>query len=114
VDSICKGIKEFLDVKILTDRKQIKVKISPGRPSLKSVYKNKWEFKHSIKWELNKQALLEAAKTDGIFPLITNTALEACDVLKKYKTQTFLEKTYVYQKDCFGSSTCFPQKGKAN
>ena len=35
VDSICKGIKEFLDVKILTERKQIKVKISPGRPSLK-------------------------------------------------------------------------------
>jgi len=78
VDSICKGIKEFLEVKILTDRKQIKVKISPGRPSLKSVYKNKWEFTHSIQWELNKQALLEASKIDGLFPLITNTALEAC------------------------------------
>jgi hypothetical protein len=39
----------------------MKVKISPGRPSLKSVYKNKWEFTHSIQWELNKQALLEVA-----------------------------------------------------
>jgi len=54
VDSIRQGIKEFLDVKILTDRKQIKVKISPGRPSLKSVYKNKWEFTYSIQWQLNK------------------------------------------------------------
>jgi hypothetical protein len=47
------------------------VKISPGRPSLKSVYKNKWEFTHRIQWQLNKQALLKASKTDKIFPLIT-------------------------------------------
>ncbi len=40
VDSICKGIKQFLDVRIVTERKQNKVKVSPGRPSLKSVYKN--------------------------------------------------------------------------
>ena len=39
VDSICKGIKQFLDVKKLTERKQIKVEISSGRPSLESVYK---------------------------------------------------------------------------
>ena len=68
---ICKGVREFLDVKILTERKQIKVKISPGRPSLKSVYKNKCEFTHRIQWQLNKQALLKASKTDKIFPLIT-------------------------------------------
>ena len=54
------------------------MKISPGRPSLtKSVYKNKWKFTYSIEWELNDKALAEAAKTDGIFPLITNTVLEA-------------------------------------
>ena len=29
IDSICKGVKEFLDVRILTERKQIKVKVSP-------------------------------------------------------------------------------------
>jgi hypothetical protein len=29
--------------------------------------------------------LSEASKTDGIFPLITNTTLEACEVLRKYK-----------------------------
>ena len=49
VDHICKGAEEFLDVQILTERKQVKVKISPGRPSLKSVYKNKWEFKYSLR-----------------------------------------------------------------
>jgi len=112
VDSICKGIKQFLDVKILTERKQIKVKISPGRPSLESVYKNKWEFKHRIQWELNKQALAEASKTDGIFPLITNTALEACEVLKKYKSQPFLEKRLYTKKTVLEVAPVFLKKEK--
>jgi len=112
VDSICKGIKEFLDVKILTERKQIRVKISPGRPSLKSVCKNKWEFKHRIQWELSKQALLEASKTDGLFPLITNTALEACEVLKKYKSQPFLEKRMYTKKTVLQVAPVFLKKEK--
>jgi len=37
------------------------------------------------------QALSEASKTDGIFPLITNTTLEACEVLRKYKSQLCIE-----------------------
>ena len=112
VDRICKGVKQFLDVKISTERKQIKVKISPGRPSLKSVYKNKWEFKHSIQWEFNQQALLEASKTDGIFPLITNTALQACEVLKKYKSQPFLEKRMYTKKTVLEVAPVFLKKEK--
>jgi len=112
VDRICKGVKEFLDVKILTERKQIKVKISPGRPSSKSVYKNKWQFKHRIQWELNKQALLQASKTDGLFPLITNTALEACEVLRKYKSQPFLEKRMYTKKTVLEVAPVFLKKEK--
>ncbi len=112
VNDICKGVKDFLDVRIITERKQKKVKISPGRPSLKSVYKNKWQFKHSIQWELNKQALLEAAKTDGIFPLITNTRIEACEVLRKYKTQPFLEKRMYTKKTVLQVAPVFLKKAK--
>ena len=93
VKGICKGVKGFIHVKILTKRKQIKVKLSPGRTCLsKSIFRNKWEFTYSIQWELNEKALADASKTDGIFPLITNTALEAREVLRKYKSQPFLEK----------------------
>ncbi|MBM9521363.1 hypothetical protein JWG39_16260, partial [Desulforhopalus vacuolatus] len=70
-------------VQILTDRKQIKVKVSPGRPGLDSVYKNKWESTYSIQWKLNEQALSEELKSDGVFPLITNTDLVAAEVLRK-------------------------------
>ncbi|MFC1817389.1 hypothetical protein ACFL0M_15995 [Thermodesulfobacteriota bacterium] len=38
-------VKGFIGVKIVTERKQVRVKVSPGRPSLlKSVYKNKWDL----------------------------------------------------------------------
>ena len=113
VEGICKGVKGLINVKILTERKQIRVKVSPGRPSLtKSVYKNKWEFTHSIEWELNEQALAEAAKTDGIFPLITNTVLEAGEVLRKYKDQPFLEKRMYTKKTVLEVAPVFLKKEK--
>ncbi|GMQ79624.1 MAG: hypothetical protein BMS9Abin03_050 [Thermodesulfobacteriota bacterium] len=88
------------------------MKVSPGRPSLKSVYKNKWEFKHTIQWELNKQALFEASKTDGLFPLITNIDLEACEVLRKYKSQPFLEKRMYTKKTVLQVAPVFLKKEK--
>ena len=85
---------------------------TPGRPSLKSVYKNKWEFKHRIEWELNKGAIAEVSKEDRIFPLITNTALAAGEVLKKYKSQPFLEKRMYTKKTDLQVAPVFPKKEK--
>jgi transposase len=112
VEKICKSVNEFVDVKISTKRKQIKVKASPGRPSAKSVYKTKWEFTHSIQWELNEQAIAEASKTDGVFPLITNTDLIAGEVLKKYKDQPFLEKRMYTKKTVLEVAPVFLKKEK--
>ena len=112
VDDICKDIKGLIDVKILTARKQVRVKVSPGRPSLKSAYKNKWEFTHSIQWEINQQGLTEAKKNDGIFPLITNTVLEASEVLRKYKSQPFLEKRMYTKKTVLEVAPVFIKKEK--
>jgi transposase len=113
VKGICKSVKGLIDVKIVTERKQVRVKVSPGRPSLtKSVYKNKWAFTHSIQWKLNEQALAEASKTDGVFPLITNTVLEAGAVLRKYKDQPFLEKRMYTKKTVLGVAPVFLKKEK--
>jgi transposase len=110
VDKICKDVKGFIDVNILTDRKQIKVKVSPGRPSVNSVYKNKWEFTHRIEWTLNEKAIAEVSRTDGIFPLITNTELEAAEVLRKYKNQPFLEKRMYTKKSVLEVAPVFIKK----
>lgn len=111
VDKICKDVKGFIDVKILTDRKHVKVKASPGRPSAtKSIYKYKWEFTYRIQWQTNEKALVRASKTDGIFPLITNTKLEATDVLKRYKSQPFLEKRMYTKKTVLEVAPVFLKK----
>ncbi|BBO83479.1 IS4 family transposase [Desulfosarcina ovata subsp. sediminis] len=110
IDKIVKDVKEFIDVRIATDRRQIKVKVSPGRPSLKSVYKNKWEFTHRIEWKLIEQGLIEASRIDGIFPLITNTQLEASEVLGKYKNQPFLEKRMYTKKSILEVAPVFIKK----
>ena len=111
VDNICKDVKGFIEVKILTDRKQVKVKASPGRPSpTKSIYKYKWEFRYGIQWQQNEQAIDKASKTDGLFPLITNTVLEASEVLKKYKSQPFLEKRMYTQKSVLEVAPVFLKK----
>ena len=111
VDKIVKGLKGLIDVKITTARKQVKVKMSPGRPSLtKSDYKNKWELTYSIQWQLNEAALAEASRIDGIFPLITNTDLEAGEVLRKYKNQPFLEKRMYTKKTILEVAPVFIKK----
>jgi len=112
IDSICKETKDLIDVKILTERKQVRVKTSPGRPSLESDYKNKWEFTYGIQWKLNEQTIAETSKTDGIFPLITNTKLEASEVLRKYKKQPFLEKRMYTKKTVLEVAPVFLKKEK--
>ncbi len=110
IDKICKDVKEFIDVKIITERKQVKVKVSPGRPSVNSVYKNKWEITYRIEWKLDEQAIVEASRTDGIFPLITNTESEAGEVLRKYKNQPFLEKRIYTKKSVLEVAPVFLKK----
>jgi transposase len=110
VNKITKDIKDLIDVKIIRQRKQVKVKVSPGRPSLTSEYKNKWEFTYSIQWTLNDKAIAEASKTDGVFPLTTNTKLEASEVLRKYKTQPFLEKRMYTKKTVLEVAPVFLKK----
>ena len=112
VGRICKEVGAFVEVQIVSDRKQIKEKISPGRPSLQSSYKNKWTFTYRLQWTLNEPALLDAAKTDGLFPLITNTDLAPAEVLRKYKTQPFLEKRMYTQKTILEVAPVFLKKEK--
>ncbi len=114
VDKICKTVQGLIDVRITTERKQVQVPSVPGRRVTlnRGTYKNKWVFKHKIEWALNDQAITEASKIDGVFPLITNTGLSAGDVLKKYKTQPFLEKRMYTKKTVLEVAPVFIKKEK--
>ena len=105
------AVKGFIDVKILTERKQVKVKVITRQAFFqKASTKTNGNLPHRIEWELNEQALAEASRTDGIFPLITNTELEASEVLRKYKNQPFLEKRMYTKKTVLEVAPVFIKK----
>lgn len=58
----------------------------------------------------NPAAIAQAQAMDGTFPLVTNTALPALDVLKKYKYQPHLEKRHFLNKSVLEISPVFLKK----
>ncbi len=53
-----------------------------------------------LRFSLNKKAIEETSKTDGIFPLIsTDTGLKAEEVIKAYKHQPFIEVKFDHVKN---------------
>jgi transposase len=72
-----------------------------GRPRKDSPYKISWKQIFSLAFSVDKDAVQEEEKTDGVFPLITNLDAEAYSakkVLEIYKFQPFLEKRHTQLK----------------
>ena len=65
-----------------------------------------------LEWSINELAVAEAACTDGVFPLVDNTALSAQDVLETYKEQPYLEKRHSTFKSVLEVSPIFLKKPK--
>ncbi len=112
VDKICKDVKELIDVKITSGRKQIYKRIpSTKRQPGEAVYENKWSFKYGLEWKINELNTLVISKTDGLFPLITNNhILDAAEVLIMYKRQSYLEKRMYTKKTILEVAPVFLKK----
>ena len=68
-----------------------------GRPSKDTPQKLTWKEVYSISFGIDKDAVQDEAKTDGVFPLVTNLDAKqysAKKVLEIYKFQPFLEKRF--------------------
>jgi len=68
-----------------------------GRPAKGSKGKITWKQVYSISFGINKRAVSEEEKTDGVFPLITNldpNTHPAKKVLEIYKFQPFIENRF--------------------
>ena len=112
VDKICKDISKLIDVKITSGRKQIYKRIpSTKRQAGEAVYENKWSFTYGLEWKLNEQNIIAISKTDGLFPLITNNhLLDAAEVLRMYKRQSYLEKRMYTKKTILEVAPVFLKK----
>ena len=98
IKKACKGAGGFLKVEILEEKTTQKIKIGRGRPGPNAQYEDIEQITYHMKWCRDEEAIEQALKTDGIFPLITNAALPAAEVLQIYKKQPFLEKRFYTKK----------------
>ena len=92
VKDVCKGVGDLFQVKIVEEKKVEKLRIGPGRPGPNTKYKEIESVSYRIEQSPDTEAIARKSETDGIFPLIANTTLEAAEVLKTYKKQPFPEK----------------------
>jgi transposase len=66
-----------------------------GRPSEQTKYLKETRTRFTLTWKLNVEAISEAEREDGVFPLLTNDRkLSATEVLQAYKRQPLLEKRF--------------------
>ena len=66
-----------------------------GRPSEQTKYLKEMRSRFTLTWKLNVEAIAEAEREDGVFPLLTNDRkLSATEVLRAYKRQPLLEKRF--------------------
>lgn len=66
-----------------------------GRPGEQTKYLKQVRLRYTLTWKLNLEALSEAEREDGVFPLLTNDRkLSATEVLRAYKRQPLLEKRF--------------------
>jgi transposase len=112
VNKICQNVDGLIDVKITKGRKQILKRIpSTRRRAGEPMYENKWSFNYGLEWKINEQAAMTVSKTDGLFPLITNNhILDAAEVLRMYKRQSYLEKRMYTKKSILNVAPVFLKK----
>jgi transposase len=93
--------QQVIRYEIHATRQYERVYQQKGRPRKDSPYKISWKQIFSLSFSVDKDAVQDEEKTDGVFPLITNLDAEAYPakkVLEIYKFQPFLEKRHTQLK----------------
>lgn len=76
--------------------------VSPGRPGPRTEYQRVEHWEYRLRLVEDGEALRRAARSDGLFPLLTNDeTLRLAEALGKYKYQPFVEKRHEQLKSVF-------------
>ena len=95
VETAILGVDRWLDVTIEERPEARFLQEKKGRPGTSTRYRRSQKLRFFLQWQLRPQNIEYDAKTDGMFPLITNDVdLGAGDLLRKYKYQPQLEKRH--------------------
>ena len=107
-----KGASDLFHIELIEEKQITRRQAGPGKPGSKTQYKEVEKTSYRLQWQLSHEAVKELAARDGIFPLITNTDLEAAEVLKRYKNQPYLEKRMYTTKSILRIAPVFLKKTK--
>ena len=101
---------KWMTVKIESQEEAEYRQAKSGRPNPKTQYVKKTRDRYGLTWELNQEALLQAEREDGVFPLLTNDrTLNAEEVLRAYKRQPLIEKRFSQFKTDFAVAPIYLQ-----
>jgi transposase len=96
-------VEGLLRIEIHTEVTQEYRQVGPGRPGPQTEYQRLENRRYWAQFAEDGEALVRAARTDGLFPLLTNDeSLGLAEALGKYKYQPFVEKRHEQLKSVFG------------
>lgn len=97
-----RGMERLIKVELI-HQEQVKLrKRSRGRPSKNTQYTREVKPRFDLSWQVDAEALEQARRTDGVFPLVTNdNTLSAEAILRAYKRQPIIEKRFSQLKTDF-------------
>jgi transposase len=96
------GVEAWIVTEI--ERKEVETfrQARRGRPTKETPYRRNVSTRFDVTWRIDPLQMAEDAKSDGIFPLITNvTELSESELLKTYKRQPTIEKRFSQLKTDF-------------
>jgi transposase len=103
-------VEGLFKIEVLTTQVEHHKKIGPGRKGPNSTYRIEKEAKLTLQWQVDALALMEEAKSDGVFPLLTNDKkMSMQQALESYKEQPRLEKRFEQLKTVFNLRPVFLQ-----
>lgn len=108
-DEIIDGpVKRWIEYKISEEKIDSYRQEKRGRPGTQTTYKRMTNISYHVSWHLRQINIDYDAKSDGMFPLITNcNDMPMEDVLRKYKYQPKLEKRHQQLKTVYDITPMF-------
>lgn len=101
------GAQAYLSVTLHEVRTTERVQVGRGRPSPHTRYEDTEQIRYRLEWRREENEIRRAQRTDGLFPLADNTALDPVEVLRTYKNQPYLEKRFSTKKSVLNVAPVF-------
>ena len=101
------GAGAYLSVTLHEVRTTERVQIGRGRPGPNTRYEDIEQIHYRLEWRRDETEIRRAQRTDGLFPLTDNTALDPVEVLSTYKNQPYLEQRFSTKKSVLNVAPVF-------